>query len=571
MPFKVARRKAILYSLISSVLLIQLIVAIFFYNEYFNGKKLDAIETQIAQSNAIEQLAKESKADFIRAQNYLRVYFVNHDKANLDGYFVSLQQMADKLKKFRQYEEITPELEKYIQNSNKEVRSLAKLTQLIDSTRQAYDAMEGITALPKIQDLKVKIPESKLDIQVERKSEKLDKKGLFGRIADAIKGEQVVKNDTVFITTSAGSSVNVAQLEQDLHRVINQANKQFASKIDKFQEKVATIEKNNKLLYNLFDRLLVSSNGLIDAYDVAIKSYKNELTERYDKQLNQNDNIRSYAVLGLLILMFLVSIIIVYYIKQSFDYERKLQHANTEIHKNLDFKNRIIGMISHEMRAPMQILNIFMNRISKATDDPKVLNYLKSMKFTNNSLLIQANQILEFSKDREKQLSLQNAEFNLKEKIETALIAFKAFAESHNNQLIVIDKITPNLEVYSDFAKIHQLLTNILGNANKFTEHGSITVTAHSQLTTANKVELAMSIVDTGSGISESDLEEIFKPYYQGVISDKVENIGAGLGLHLCKEIVELFDGEIHATSELGKGTGIDFKIYLNSTKNGTL
>ena len=82
-----------------------------------------------------------------------------------------------------------------------------------------------------------------------------------------------------------------------------------------------------------------------------------------------------------------------------------------------------------------------------------------------------------------------------------------------------------------------------------------------------NIISLTTEINDTGVGISQSDLEKIFEPYYQGIISDDVENLGAGLGLSLCKELVELYSGNISVNSELNKGTTVKFSINLNINK----
>jgi signal transduction histidine kinase len=105
---------------------------------------------------------------------------------------------------------------------------------------------------------------------------------------------------------------------------------------------------------------------------------------------------------------------------------------------------------------------------------------------------------------------------------------------------------------------------NILGNANKFTENGEIKVTVEVEPVNKNIISLTAKIKDSGSGISPSDIEKIFEPYYQGVLSEDVENLGAGLGLSLCKEIVELYDGNISVSSELGKGTTVVFTVNLN-------
>jgi signal transduction histidine kinase len=117
--------------------------------------------------------------------------------------------------------------------------------------------------------------------------------------------------------------------------------------------------------------------------------------------------------------------------------------------------------------------------------------------------------------------------------------------------------------VFSDNTKINQIFMNILGNANKFTENGKITVNTKSEFLDDHTVVLTAKISDTGVGISQTDLKNIFEPYYQGVLSTEVENLGAGLGLSLCKELVELYNGSISVESEQNQGTTVSFSINL--------
>lgn len=105
---------------------------------------------------------------------------------------------------------------------------------------------------------------------------------------------------------------------------------------------------------------------------------------------------------------------------------------------------------------------------------------------------------------------------------------------------------------------------NILGNANKYTENGKVDLAMTTEPLGADKITLITTVADTGVGISESDLKKIFDPYYQGTVSDEVDNLGVGLGLNLVKEIVELFDGEISVSSKPHKGTQVTFRINLN-------
>ena len=305
----------------------------------------------------------------------------------------------------------------------------------------------------------------------------------------------------------------------------------------------------------------------MNIYDEAIKGSKSELEKEYKAQNSKNNRIREYLVLGLMVLMFIVSILIMYFTRIAFIYESKLKVANKQIGENLKFKNRILGMLSHELRSPLKIIGLFINRINKKTSDEDIKGYLKSISFTNNTLLMQANQILEYTKNQQVENKLIPVVFNLKSEIKSILTSIEPYIETRNNKFVIDDQIDPAIMVDSDDTKINQIFMNILGNANKFTENGQIKVFAATEIVDENTVTLVTKISDTGCGISQSDLEKIFEPYYQGVLSEDIENLGAGLGLSLCKEIIGLYSGNISVSSELNKGTTVSFSINLKRVK----
>lgn len=118
--------------------------------------------------------------------------------------------------------------------------------------------------------------------------------------------------------------------------------------------------------------------------------------------------------------------------------------------------------------------------------------------------------------------------------------------------------------MHSDVAKIHQLFYNIVGNANKFTRNGKINININVEKISEHQQNLQVKIKDNGFGITPDDLEHIFENYQQGNIAAEVKNLGAGLGLNLCKEIVELFSGKINITSTPNVETVVTFNLVLD-------
>jgi signal transduction histidine kinase len=265
--------------------------------------------------------------------------------------------------------------------------------------------------------------------------------------------------------------------------------------------------------------------------------------------------------------MFVISWVLILLTRLAFDYEKRLLFAQDKIQQNLNFKNRIVGMISHEIRSPLNIISIYSRIISKQIQDESLKESFKNIDFTTNSLLLLTNQILEYSKNENVKLKLNEKDFNLNTELSEIFKGLTTLVKSNGNNLIIESNLKKDVVVHSDAVKIQQLFYNIVGNSNKFTKKGFINILINTEKTTDNRINLLVEISDNGIGIDNNDLKNIFENYYQGVVSEDMQNLGAGLGLNLCKELIELFDGKINVTSKKNKGTSVFFNILLNTIK----
>lgn len=565
MQKQTVHRPIIRYSLLACIILIQAAILLFFYNEYLNGKKLKAIEQQLQESSVLKNLTDQSRKELLTAQIYLQKYNTSHDKTHLQGYFDALKHLNSSLDSISNYAHLAPALQTAFNKHQATALNLPELATKIDSSYQATQTTQTKEIPFQLKKYKIPNTEKTFDIKVEHTADTIAKKGLFGRLKDAVTGNVEVKNNTTVITTKEGQLANTDKIKKSFDSIMALANRHYVQEINRYQTGVKTITQANSKLSEIYDKLLLYSNDLMEVYDQSVSDFRKQLEKQYIDQNSVTNKLRMYALMGIMLLMFFVLMIVMYYTRQAFVYEKKLKATNDEINRNLNFKSRILGMLSHEIRAPLKIINLFIDRIGKISKEEKVQSYLKSIKFTNNSLLIQATQILEYTKNQEQKIELKPHTFDLKTELENIFKAFQPYIESRNNLFEVTDLLPEPLQVYSDSIKVNQVFTNILGNANKFTENGTIRITVTSETSKSGFVTLFAKVTDTGLGISENDLQNIFEPYYQGVISDKVENLGAGLGLNLCKEIIDLFDGEISVQSKIGKGTEVSFQMNLNT------
>ena len=558
-------RKIVHYFLILCILLIQIILAGFFYNELMNKKNLAFIEKQLNEISSLENLTNDSRKELLISKDHFQKYLITNDKKHLDLYFASVNKLTKNIDSINSYQ--NPRLESIVLPQKKDSSEFKKLEMLADSTYQfstksSFKIREDLPKLKKYDFNNFNF--EKFDIQTKTISDTVKKKGLFGRLGDAISGKVDVQKESTVITVKNGAVTNAEKIKSEMDSIVKTINNHYSKEVQKIQVNVTKNSNHSGRFYKVFNNLLIYSNDLMTIYELAIQTSKSDLQKEYETQTSKNNEIRTYLVFGAMILMFIVSILIMFLTRIAFIYEKQLKAANLQIKENLSFKNRILGMLSHELRSPLKIIGIFINRINKKTNDESIKEYLKSISFTNNTLLMQANQILEYTKNQHVENKLIPVVFNLKNEIDSILSSIEPYIETRNNKFVVQQNINPNISVFSDNTKINQIFMNILGNANKFTENGQITVNTRSENVDSKTVSLITEITDTGAGISNSDLEKIFEPYYQGVLSEDVENLGAGLGLSLCKEIVELYGGTISVDSELAKGTTVKFTINLD-------
>lgn len=558
-------RKIVHYSLILCILLIQFLIAAFFYNEFITKKNLKFIEAQLAEIRSLENLTDNSKKELINAQVDFQKYVQNNDKKFLKSYFQSLRKIDKNLDSIGSYTNKYPILKDALILKTDNSTKVKKLKTLIDSTQEYsnYSSFKTQNTFPEIRNYDLDYNFDKFNIETKTYTDTIKKKKFFGRIRDAISGKENVRKDSTVVTMKQNPNSNAERIKADFDSILNIVNKHYKIQLKQIQTNVVQKDNSTAEFYKVFGNLLMYGNNVMDIYEYAIDNSKKDLEKEYYRQNSNNNRMRMNLIFGAMILMLVISVLIMMLTSIAFSYEKKLKKANLQIKTNLEFKNRVLGMLSHELRSPLKIIGILINRISEKTDDDELKEYLKSIGFTSNTLLLQANQILEYTKNQHIKNKLIPVNFNLDHQITSILNSIENYIKTRNNKFVVDKMINSNLMVYSDNAKISQIFMNILGNANKFTENGLITVTVKTEKSNESTITLISEITDTGVGIAESDLKKIFEPYYQGVLSDDIENIGAGLGLNLCKELVELYGGQISVQSQPGKGTKVYFSLNL--------
>jgi signal transduction histidine kinase/ligand-binding sensor domain-containing protein/CheY-like chemotaxis protein len=226
-------------------------------------------------------------------------------------------------------------------------------------------------------------------------------------------------------------------------------------------------------------------------------------------------------------------------------------------------KSEFLANMSHEIRTPMNGI-IGMTELAMDTKvNKKQGDYLKMAKQSAESLLDLLNDILDFSKIEAGKLELEEIDFNVQKIIELATSTLTI--QAYNKGIELISKVEPDLplNLKGDPGRLRQIIVNLMGNAIKFTEKGSVTVQVKCLDAVAcsknNKIDLHFLVSDTGIGIPFDKQQKIFESFTQVDTSTTRKFGGTGLGLTICKKICDLMGGRIWVESEPGKGSTFHF------------
>lgn len=227
-------------------------------------------------------------------------------------------------------------------------------------------------------------------------------------------------------------------------------------------------------------------------------------------------------------------------------------------------KNIFLGSLSHELRTPLSGVSGAVRLLQQTQPDARQREYLQMIDYANRTLLEIFEDMLSFSRIEAGKLDLLPEPFDLRETLDAMLSLQLLPAQSKG--LALRCQVAPDVPrwLVGDRRKINQVLLNVIGNAIKFTDHGSVSVVVEAQDTTDPQRKcLTVAVVDTGIGIPESQCAEVFKPFFQVEETAHQRHGGTGLGLAICQRLIQAMGGDIRLSSAPGRGTRVTFRLEL--------
>jgi PAS domain S-box-containing protein len=243
--------------------------------------------------------------------------------------------------------------------------------------------------------------------------------------------------------------------------------------------------------------------------------------------------------------------------------EAALRQAKARAEEATEMKSMFLANMSHEIRTPMNAIIGLSHLALKTPLNGKQRDYISKVHNAGTSLLAVINDILDFSKIEAGKLDLESTDFELDEVISsvTTLTAQKA----HEKGLEFLAHVAPGMpeRLLGDPLRLGQILTNFVNNAVKFTESGEIRLDVELLEQTGGKAQLKFSVRDSGIGMTREQSAKLFQPFTQADMSTTRKHGGTGLGLTICRRLVELMGGRIWLESEPGAGSTFYFTVWL--------
>jgi signal transduction histidine kinase len=337
-----------------------------------------------------------------------------------------------------------------------------------------------------------------------------------------------------------------------------------AKETDEANQQLIAIEEDAFALIKKGDNNTAIENLFSENYEQQKQIYARGMASLdssvKDRLASLNSDIENYNYIKTATLFFTVIFLLVVAIsairsKNSLkEREASLSVALLEAQSSERAKAQFLAKVSHEIRTPLNGIYGLAQVFERDNLDAEQLKFLDLIMDSCNSLAEVINDVLDFSALESGKMKLTHEKFDLQTELTNLIHIYTHLAEAKNVKLqLDFDKSCPS-NLVGDYLKIKQVLVNLIGNALKFTENGSVVLRVSGR-ENAGIAKMLFEVEDTGIGISDSNLAKIFDSFVQADNSDSRKYGGTGLGLAISKQIVELMGGKIGVESKVAVGS----------------
>lgn len=426
---------------------------------------------------------------------------------------------------------------------NKKVVTIKELKKVKE---QASDEVSVQKAIDKITQMEGSLRKLQLNDLVKNPNELGEYQRSVLQKMVTVLNQNIPNDSTNTLTQKALDSMLVVSKTalSDVVRANAKKNKSLEIQEQKLQINEVSISERLREILNIIEREIIRSTT--------------EANILQEISLQKTNKIVTYAAIVGLILTVFFSILILNDFSKTESYKNQLEVANAKTKKLLNDREQLISTVSHDLKTPLSTIVGYSELLGNSDLNVKQKHYNKNIKSSSEYISKLVQDLLDFTKIEAGKIVVEPIPFSLPVVIDEVAKNIQAvYSQKEINLHIDIDpKLSKN--IVTDPFRLRQILTNLIGNAYKFTLKGSITIQA--KITDAN---VSISVIDTGIGIKESSQKLVFEEFTQA--NDGIEKIfgGTGLGLTIAKKMTETLNGTLKLESKFGYGSTFTIQFPL--------
>lgn len=249
-------------------------------------------------------------------------------------------------------------------------------------------------------------------------------------------------------------------------------------------------------------------------------------------------------------------------IKLKKDYQKQLFHAKLDAEKASEAKSDFLSIMSHEIRTPLNAI-IGMVYLMEKENLGAFNENLNVLKLSANNLFLLINDLLDFNRIEAGKIELEEIPFNFSLLLEQIKSSLTSKAEENLNKIKIITDADFNPNLIGDPLRIGQILTNLVSNACKFTQNGTIKISINTISVNNKNIHFSVKVADNGIGIEKEKFDLIFQKFTQAESKTTRKYGGTGLGLVISRKLLQLMNSDIVLKSKVGKGSTFQFELQL--------
>ncbi len=544
---------------ITYLFVIALCGALFYY--IFNLRK--SIENQRSNINSQHDAlswVNEFTKSVHGAQNSANLYAFTEQqkyKREFNAYRDEIKTLTDSLMQFEISEDnkmMVNEIEDLIKSKGRISNELSKQFHDFNPLAEFDRTIDEYTPPQPEEEIVITTVSKDTVLHVPKKEEK---KSFWERVGKVFRPDEEQEDSIIYISIERSDTLRIQQqradtvdILADLRILSDRAKTEYWNKIEQYGKKTQELVKADNQLSEQISTLLIRLNQEILDSTVA----EIEKSEEIIKENTKTSILIGAATLTLIIIFI---ILIISDVNKGYRARRAAEEAKRKTEEIMESRHKLLLSVSHDIKAPLTSIMGHVELMDKTENEKDIV----SIKQSADHILNLLNNLLEYSSLEQGKLQTSKETFDIVQLCEEIAEMFAPIAKHKNLQFHFENDIAPKTRLKTDKLKIRQILTNIISNGIKYTLEGSVTFRAR-----LGRSLIVFDITDTGVGIPQDKLEEVFKPFVRIETYNQFAE-GSGYGMSVVKGLVDLLGGEIHTESEVGKGSHFEIRIPVEEVE----